>query len=1247
MRRTLVRTAVITTTLLLGGVASEGPAAATPHPDARWLAASPDTMVDRAARASAASPKDALARVLFLASLAPEASAGKARAALAELGKGAGPVLDQARWLALALKPETEVQLGADAALPIVGATENGVLRTFSILGPFEDTGGGIAKQEGVESEGFDFRTADASWGAIAVRPIRSLVPTVTARGLPLDLYVHPRRESCSYLSSAVTVAAAGPLVLHVATSGSFRVRWDGVEVGASLEHHRRAMLDRAAARLDASAGEHLVSIKVCTGAQGDDGRVRLRFSSPEGSPLELVSSSDAGTLQRALERARRAPAEPMSRLETAFERAILLGPQPSVTDSLRAAVVRILAGADDLQSPRAPGMLGLIAATPHVDAETLAVAGYLAPFGANRSGWLRRAHEQATAEKDGNVQSFAQRALILAQLGSLQHDLALASAGELPFAAAHDSQAELIRAEIFARLGNPGLRLKGIALLEAVATKEARRTPEALWRALAQFTKGSRPTVHLGAMQRLVEIAPGYRGAPFVAAHQLLGSSAAEAAARADLFHTTEAVALDRIGHALLAIGRTDTARRVFETSAGLSPNRAGAHLGVAQSLSAGHSGNEAAVRRALARAHELEPGDATLSAELAFRDGKQGATVDLGPDVAFLVPPKEFLDRVKARPAPKEGMFERQVHWRRVVRMHPDKRISQTIHYAREILVEPRTEDDRYEQVPEASDTSELLLARVHRPDGTVLTPEEKDGSGSLLRWPALRRGDVIEVAVRSFTPGPVGRRGDAPFYFVDYVGAVATHPVLYNEVVIDTPRGSPLAFDVIGGKPDRRIESQVGDRTITQLIWDNPPTLADEPLAPPASETMPVVVGSIYPTWRDFVTWYRGAIEGFTEPDEQIKQVAREITVGKTTREEKLEALFNYVADDIRYVNYASGEWWLPNRPQHLLARRQGDCDDKANLLISLLRAVGIEATEVLIQTRLTAQPRLLFESKIAIPMFDHGIVFLPEGEGGRFLDATSPQSRLGAPPSMDARAAAVLVAEGDARVIPTPASNPDEHGVVSTWKLKLEDDGSATINASELHVGDSAFFLRTHLGQADARAQWVEANLLARSLPNAKLEPEVGFDGALPGGAAKVDYRASSRTLARHEGAELVLAIAPGTPLATELAPLARRTLPVQLPPQLAPSHHDVTIEVALPDGFRLAALPPNDELAAGNLGTARQSFTLSRDGKKLVIARSLRFDASRIEVVDYAKWRAWLRDVDRMLHRSVRLVPKKK
>ena len=70
---------------------------------------------------------------------------------------------------------------------------------------------------------------------------------------------------------------------------------------------------------------------------------------------------------------------------------------------------------------------------------------------------------------------------------------------------------------------------------------------------------------------------------------------------------------------------------------------------------------------------------------------------------------------------------------------------------------------------------------------------------------------------------------------------------------------------------------------------------------------------MVWSLYPTWDAFVGWFKDATPGFTEPDEQVRRLARELTEGKRTRDEKVQALFGYVADRVRYVNYESAEQW----------------------------------------------------------------------------------------------------------------------------------------------------------------------------------------------------------------------------------------------------------------------------------------------------------------------------------------------
>jgi hypothetical protein len=486
-------------------------------------------------------------------------------------------------------------------------------------------------------------------------------------------------------------------------------------------------------------------------------------------------------------------------------------------------------------------------------------------------------------------------------------------------------------------------------------------------------------------------------------------------------------------------------------------------------------------------------------------------------------------------------------------------------------------------------------------------------------------------------------VGGRGDPPFYRLDYAGATSTHPVLYNEVDVESAATTPIYVDVVNGKADRREERDEGGRHVVRLVWDKPVNVPDEPLAPPLSEVIPTLVLSTFKDWSAFRAWYGEAVRGFTEPDAQVRELAGKLTKGKTTREAKLAALFDFVADDIRYVNYVSGEWWLPNRPQQLLARREGDCDDKALLLITLLKAAGIEAQEVMVQTRLTGQPSIVRARGAAIPLFDHGIAFLPGPSGGTYLDATSPQSRLGPLPSMDARAVALRM-DGPAEIVQLPSSLPDDHGVDSTWTLSVRPDGSADLEGDERATGDDAFWMRTYLTEPGARAQWVEQHLVGPWFATVEVDKKVDFRGDLAHGAASVRWRARSDGLARHEGQELVIPLSPAQTTASQLAPLVTRTLPVWLPPYIAPRKESRTVRVVAPKGWTFEALPRGGDENGGSFGRAHLDVERDpRDKQAIVAHRTVLFDQSAISVDDYPKWRAWVQRVDALMHKSVRLV----
>lgn len=1235
---------------LLGG-AAPARGEATPHAGSRFTAETPDALVEAQAKRAlepGSTERDAMASLAVLASIADRATHGAAAHAIADIAErsSSAEIRGEAAVLARTLGNDEGTVPGIDKARAL------GILTDVALLGPFRDTGGGLDAHDGPESKADAAAFADPktpySWGTVEVGWRRLPPPYSQARGVPLNLFVHPRKESCSFLASKIRLAAAKTIVVRLAAGGTARLMFDGVDVGKSDDVHALGRFDRLAVQVDAAAGPHIVAAKICTGALEDSGRARLRITDGSHRPFPIEASSDL-TLARG-EQIPWARAK-ITALTTPLARSIVgKGPRDAL---LTAAIVRSFGGADDQKSPRAAGQIDAFLQLPDLDADRSAMAAWIS-VGANKSGRLYRARIIAERTKDSVTAAFIDRRLVEQHLDTEMPDWAIASLRGTKLDTKSDDEATLLSARSLRALHVDALAIEATRNLTGAFRNHPTKLATANLVELLDLTRSGDAKIHLAIADELAR-----RGAPGAYLVHAKGRVSKDEVVRAAT--TAFAGGLDDAEEALAVVGDVDSAgahdvsAHLHRTLTAWAPNKTEVWAGLAQSLAATAAPKDSSlVLVALRRARELAPGDARVRAELALRSGNRKATTkessDTHEDERWLTPIETILARRRGIPAKGPAdVADRELHWLRAVRMHPDRRVSQLIQYAREIVIEPRTQEELYEAIPPEGDITEILRARVHRKRGGIAFPTEEhnDGARPSIRWPELEPGDTVEVIVRQWSSTAIGGRGDAPYYFMDFAGATSAHPLLYNEVVVESLPEHVLHVDVLHDKlaPYKKTETNERGMHVVHLVWDKPLTVAEEPLTPPLTEVLPVIVGSTFKTWDDFRKWYAEAVRGFTEPDEEVRRMAMELTKGKRTREEKLRALFEFVADDIRYVNYVSGEWWLPNRPQQLLARREGDCDDKAMLLITLLRSIGIEAQEVMVQTRMTGQASVLLSKHAAVPMFDHGIAYLPGPGGGMYLDATSPESRLGPVPAMVARSYGLRMDAGPAEIVQLPASSPSDHGSDVRWTVTVKPDGSGDIAGEELHTGDGAFWLRSNLSQAEARPQYVEDNLVGPWFSTVEIDKSIDFKGDLPNGQARVRYRASSRGLARHESKTLVLALSPSQTYGSMLAPLPARTLPVQLPPHLAPSHQNRTTRFVAPPGYVWGDLPSGGDANGGAFGRAKLEIARDpNDARTLVVKRSVVFDQHLIPVEKYPAWRTFVLQVDALMHKDVRLNP---
>ncbi|HLP08001.1 MAG TPA: transglutaminase domain-containing protein, partial [Opitutaceae bacterium] len=234
----------------------------------------------------------------------------------------------------------------------------------------------------------------------------------------------------------------------------------------------------------------------------------------------------------------------------------------------------------------------------------------------------------------------------------------------------------------------------------------------------------------------------------------------------------------------------------------------------------------------------------------------------------------------------------------------------------------------------------------------------------------------------------------------------------------------------------------------RRVTWTVHDLP-ALEAEAAGAPARTWAPWIGVSGIDSWAALAKWYRLIATDAMAAGPKTTELGRSLAAQHPGRMELLRAAYERVAA-LRYVAIELGVGgFRPRTPDEVLGHRYGDCKDKANLLVALLRAAGIEAEFALVNRGETT-----FQ-KFPGMQFNHALVHVPAApELGQahelWLDATDRLALFGSVPTGDYGRAAFIVGmagEPQFRTI----TNAFEEPVCwsETWELSSTQLGRARV------------------------------------------------------------------------------------------------------------------------------------------------------------------------------------------------------
>ncbi|HEY6184181.1 MAG TPA: DUF3857 and transglutaminase domain-containing protein, partial [Terriglobales bacterium] len=349
--------------------------------------------------------------------------------------------------------------------------------------------------------------------------------------------------------------------------------------------------------------------------------------------------------------------------------------------------------------------------------------------------------------------------------------------------------------------------------------------------------------------------------------------------------------------------------------------------------------------------------------------------------------------------------------------------------------------------------------------------------------------------------------------------------------------------------------------------------------------------------FETWRDMGLWYADLTKGRRDPSPEIKQKVVQLTNTNQTQLQKMHALADFMQSDIRYVGIWLGiGGWQPHAATDVFAHRYGDCKDKATLLSSMLREIGVESYYVLINVDRGEVTKDMPPQK----HFNHAIlaVRLPKDLQDPSILAVKDHPALGKllffdptdqiTPFGQLRGAlqanfGLLVGPDGGELLELPQLPAFSSSISRTGKFTLSPSGTLSGDVVEVRQGDRARQERRALLEVTKESDKIKPieSLLAHSLSSFQITKASITNLKQNDLAFGLNYSLIANSYAKAAGDLLI--VRPRT-IGSKGSSLLETKEPRRYPVEFyGPARDTDKFEITLPPGYEVDDLPPPIDL----------------------------------------------------------------
>ena len=386
------------------------------------------------------------------------------------------------------------------------------------------------------------------------------------------------------------------------------------------------------------------------------------------------------------------------------------------------------------------------------------------------------------------------------------------------------------------------------------------------------------------------------------------------------------------------------------------------------------------------------------------------------------------------------------------------------------------------------------------------------------------------------------------------------------------------------------DYKVKKEVtydakSDTDIYEYILADLPARSKENYVPGPSHVYPHILviaksfvqknkkSALFGSAEDLYAWYSSLVRDMKDDATVLEGKVAELTKNAKTDQEKIEAIYYWVQDNVRYIAFEDGiAGFRPDLCQNVYKNKYGDCKGMANLTKHMLQLAGFDARLTWIGTK-----RIAYDYSMPSLAVDNHMIctVLLDGQP-YFLDPTESFNAFGEyAERIQGREA--MIEDGEKfTIIKVPVSPKQMNTKITTLKVNI--DGEKLVGTgSQIFKGESRASIQYRLNQ-------IENNHREDAIEYYITDADKGFtvsevstsDRHTRGKDFTIDYKFTQKNQVSSFGEEMYIDL-DYDKIFNDFTFEETRKIDYLFPYKLL---REKTIEMEIPDGYTVSELPQN-------------------------------------------------------------------